>query len=69
MILYFHLSRQTMLASLSPESPHNITYSPGDHVGIYPVNNAQEVDDILNYVHMIPGFDEEVEVQVKEGKY
>lgn len=60
-------SRQTMLASLSPEGHENMTYLPGDHVGIYPVNDTQEVNNILDYVHMIPGFDEEVEIQVKEG--
>lgn len=57
-----------MLASLSPKGHENMTYLPGDHVGIYPVNDTQEVNNILDYVHMIPGFDEEVEMQVKEGK-
>lgn len=57
-----------MHASLSLNCHPGVKYLPGDHVGIYPVNDSHEVNNILNYVHMIPGFDEDVEVQVKDGK-
>lgn len=60
-------TRQTMHASLSLNCHPGVKYLPGDHVGIYPVNDSHEVNNILNYVHMIPGFDEDVEVQVKDG--
>lgn len=66
-LLPTNYSRQTMLASLSPEGTHEMNYQPGDHVGVYPVNDADEVEKVLDYVHMIPGFDEDVEVKVKEG--
>lgn len=41
----------------------DIQYSPGDHVGIYPCNRAEIVDELLNRVHGVDTWDEPLQLQ------
>lgn len=50
-------------------SPLQITYQPGDHVGIFPENRKEIVDGILGRLLGIGDADEEVQLQLQKENH
>ena len=44
-------SRQTILVKMETGGSSELTYVPGDHVGVYPANQAELVDGVLARLH------------------
>ncbi|XP_028607253.2 nitric oxide synthase 3 isoform X2 [Podarcis muralis] len=60
-------SRSTILVQLQTGDQPELSYQPGDHVGIFPANNAELVDAILQRVEDPPPANEAVTVETLEA--
>uniref|UniRef100_A0A670KIF4 Nitric oxide synthase n=1 Tax=Podarcis muralis TaxID=64176 RepID=A0A670KIF4_PODMU len=60
-------SRSTILVQLQTGDQPELAYQPGDHVGIFPANNAELVDAILQRVEDPPPANEAVTVETLEA--
>ena len=78
---FFHLdffrrispySRVTLLVKIDTQGEKNLAYQPGDHVSIFPANDMNLVEALLNKLHNAPEPDKPITIQsctVESGIY
>lgn len=67
--MWFHfISRQTILLKLDTLGASELVYQPGDHVGIFPANQKNQVDAILSKLSNAPPSDELVKIEVLQER-
>uniref|UniRef100_A0A8D0GIK6 Nitric oxide synthase 3 n=1 Tax=Sphenodon punctatus TaxID=8508 RepID=A0A8D0GIK6_SPHPU len=60
-------SRATILVSLDTAGQQELRYQPGDHVGIYPANQPELVEELMEYIEDPPPVNESVAVEILEA--
>ncbi|KAG8536519.1 hypothetical protein GDO81_026194 [Engystomops pustulosus] len=64
--LFRPLSRSTILIKLNTEDQHELRYSPGDHLGIFPCNREELVQALLERVEDPPPANDTVQVETMD---
>ncbi|XP_074641396.1 nitric oxide synthase, salivary gland-like [Tubulanus polymorphus] len=61
-------SRETILVKLDTRDCPELAFTPGDHIGIFPVNSPDLVDALLARLHNAPPADQMVKVEYLQEK-
>lgn len=58
-----------MLLELNPVADMNLTYKPGDHLGVFACNRTELVERILQRVHSTFDIDTSIELQMQKQSH